>query len=235
MIVLCCRARMNAHVPVGWFVGRRCRRCGPRLFAKMMQEAHDVSVETMQSGMMQGLSNAHRKMERVLTLIRLQLDMLRTTSSMPGFTLLKNAIGYMRNYPGIAHHPMEEIIFARLAEHAPEARKLCVSLQDQHNDFGRTESALLGHIRSAKSGNPAARQHLLQAGVAYCATHAGHIRSEENEAFPLAIKCLPEVEWRKIGDLAVRLIAPLPSEGALDSYESLYDYLMAEGGKFDLH
>lgn len=174
-------------------------------------------------------------MERVLTLIRFRVDMLRTSSRVAGFALLKNAIAYMRNYPGLAHHPTEEIIFTRLVDFAPATRALCVRLLDQHKEFGRQETILLRHIRRSQDGNMQARRRLLQVGTAYCVDHADHIRSEEDEAFPQAIKWLPETEWREIGNHAMRLITPFSDEGALDSFESLYDYLMDEGGKFDLH
>jgi hypothetical protein len=45
-------------------------------------------------------------MERVLTLLRLQADSLHDGDDPTQLTLLGNSVVYMRNYPGVNHHPL---------------------------------------------------------------------------------------------------------------------------------
>jgi len=144
----------------------------------------------MQHEIARDLIDAHRNMERVLTLIQLQVDSLRPGADAEGFLLLGNAVGYMRNYPGVIHHPTEELIFRRLIKQAPETSLLCAKLHDQHELFSDQESLLLNRIRSAQGGDLNACRDIKRVGSAYCAEHANHIRLEELDMFPQAIKWL---------------------------------------------
>lgn len=183
----------------------------------------------------EALSDTHRRMEHVLTLVRLQVDALQPGNDIAGCRFLKNAFGYMHNYPGLVHHPTEEIMFTRLVARAPEAQTLCTQLTEQHKDFGRQETTLMRHLRNLQSGEVSAYRHTKELGAAYCTAHAGHIRSEEVDLIPQAVKWLPEEDWREIGAHSRQMIDPLLEWHALKKYNNLYDYLMEANGHFDVH
>jgi hemerythrin-like domain-containing protein len=174
-------------------------------------------------------------MERVLTLIQLQVDSLKPGADAEGFQLLGNAVGYMRNYPGVIHHPTEELIFGKLVVHAPETRLICVRLHDQHETFREQEDVLLRRIRSAQAGDLDACRDIRRIGTAYCAEHANHIRLEELDMFPQAIKWLNAYDWDQIGESARAVIDPALERNDLKQYDNLYDYLMNAGRHLDLH
>lgn len=71
-------------------------------------------------------------MERVLTLIRFQLDSFTGLADIQGLALLHTAFGYMRGFPGLAHHPAEEILLARLPGHRADSAAACEKLTQQH-------------------------------------------------------------------------------------------------------
>jgi hemerythrin-like domain-containing protein len=181
------------------------------------------------------LTDAHRNMERVLTLIQLQVDSLKSASDAEGFLLLSNAVGYMRNYPGVIHHPTEELIFGKLIKHAPETRSVCTRLHDQHEAFREQETVLLRRIRSAQSGDLGACRQVKEIGSSYCAEHASHIRSEEVDMLPWAVKWLNAGDWQEIGERSRAMIDPALEQNDLKQYDNLYDYLMNAGRNFDLH
>jgi hemerythrin-like domain-containing protein len=181
------------------------------------------------------LTEAHRNMERVLTLIQLQMDSLKDGSDPDGFLLLSNAIGYMRNYPGVIHHPVEELIFGKLIQHAPETRTVCARLHEQHQTFRQRESTLLRRIHSAQAGDMGACQQVKTAGKAYCTEHANHIRSEEVDLIPWAVRWLDEDDWTEIHARARASIDPALERNDLKQYDNLYDYLMSAGKSFNIH
>jgi hemerythrin-like domain-containing protein len=189
----------------------------------------------MQHEIARDLIDAHRNMERVLTLIQLQVDSLRSGTDADGFLLLGNAVGYMSNYPGVIHHPTEELIFGRLITVAPQTRSLCVRLHDQHEVFQQQESVLLRRIRSAQGGDLEACRDIKRVGSAYCAEHANHIRSEELDMFPQAIKWLNTYDWDQIGESARAVIDPALEANDLKQYDNLYDYLMNASRTFGRH
>lgn len=178
------------------------------------------------------LTSSHRLMENVVTLIKVQIVMLKPGGDRdePGFEFLKNAIGYMHNYPGLTHHPAEEILFDRLSRSAPHTRSLCRRLTNQHGEFAQRESNLSLQIDLALSGDLEAYRRIEEMGLAYCMEHAGHIDSEEQEAFPQAAGCLRPEDWREIGELALHSADPLTNREIKTRYDNLYDRLMAAGG-----
>ena len=189
----------------------------------------------MQHEIARDLIDAHRNMERVLTLIQLQVDSLKPGADAEGFLLLGNAIGYMRNYPGVIHHPTEELIFGRLISRAPETRNLCVRLHDQHEVFRDQEALLLRRIRNAQGGDLAACGDIKRVGTAYCAEHANHIRLEELDMFPQAIKWLDAYDWVQVGHAARAVIDPALGREDLKQYDNLFDFLMNSGRNFENH
>ena len=174
-------------------------------------------------------------MERVLTLIQLQVDSLRPGADAEGFQLLGNAVGYMRRYPGVIHHPTEELIFGRLVSRAPETRSLCAKLHDQHEVFQEQEALLLRRIRNAQAGDLDACRDVKRVGSAYCAEHANHIRSEELDMFPQAIKWLDAYDWEQVGESARAIIDPALGREDLKQYDNLFDFLMNSGRNFGSH
>lgn len=88
-------------------------------------------------------------MERVLTLIRLKLDTLHQVTDEAGFQLLGNAITYMQNYPGVNHHPTEDLMIAKLVGHSSESRSFCTQISEQHQRFSRWENTMLHNLRGA--------------------------------------------------------------------------------------
>lgn len=180
----------------------------------------------------QRLNDAHRNMERVLTLMRFQVDSLREGGNDQGLTLMGNAIGYLRNYPGVNHHPTEELIFSKLTQYAPEARMACNRLSRQHHGFERQEVTMLWHLRAVKRGDADARQQVRDMSMAYCADHSRHIHSEEVEVFPQAARCLSAADWKDVEEHANQINDPVFEQNELRRFDNLFEYLMKAGRRF---
>ena len=172
------------------------------------------------------LHKGHGNIRRVLTLVRTQIDMLQRSGDLSRFTLLNNALDYMHNYPGLSHHPAEEILFAKLKAASSDARKSCEKLQAQHRWFGIQEIEMLKLARRAQAGDTVAQTEFRKQINAYCEAHADHIDREESEIFPLAQEYLPETDWWEALVIVQAASDPLFSADVHDRYESLYDYLM---------
>lgn len=183
----------------------------------------------------QALESAHRMMEHVLTLIRVQVDILHPETGPEQYAFLRRAIGYMHNYPGLIHHPAEELIFDRLTQYAPQARPLCDRLVDEHKMFVRQETAIFGHIANAEQGDGASCKRIMELGADYCMKHVGHISDEESKVLPQAVNWLSPGDWRKIHEQCRFEHDPLGKPAVLAAYESIYDYLMAESVSFNRH
>ena len=183
----------------------------------------------------QSLYNEHRNIERVLLLIRFQAETLQGTHDLQAFELLTNAIGYLHNYPGVTHHPCEEIILTRLPVLHPQSNRLCEEVKQQHKRFANQEIAMLRLIREAQSGEARACMELKKIATEYCAEQAKHITCEEAELFPLADQHLRDQDWQEVYRRSKSVIDPIFGQGALQHYQSLYDYLMSSKAALNIH
>ncbi len=188
---------------------------------------HSKTVET--------LTNAHRMMEHVLTLIRLQADMLHPKTRPEEYSFLQKAIGYMHNYPGLIHHPAEELIFVRLQHYASDSKQICLKLTEQHNEFNVLETALLDYIRQSRRGDKAARELLQKVTNTYCAEQFDHINLEETEVLPRAVAAFTADDWLDIGCKSNLGLDPLGDPDVLMHYGSLYDYIMSTDLNLKFH
>ena len=174
-------------------------------------------------------------MEHVLNLIRIQADMLHPKTEMNELAFLQKAIGYMHNYPGLIHHPAEELIFERLQNHAPDAEQLCIKLTDQHKQFSILEITLLEYISQAQEGDLGAFELIKKLSSTYCVEHVDHIAVEENDLLPQAVSSLTTDDWLDIGYKSNLDMDPLANPDILQHHESLYDYIMSSNPSLKAH
>ena len=168
----------------------------------------------------QDLHNAHRRLECVLTLLRLQVDAIRSKNEPAVYRFLSNAVSYMHNFPRLSHHACEE---------------LCVKLTKQHNSFNEQEVELLLNLRRAQAGESKAPGEIKRIGTTYCELHADHIKREEVDALPLAKSLLGDDEWETIIGKSRLVRDPFDMADKLKSYEALYNYLTASSDEQSLN
>lgn len=189
----------------------------------------------MHKHIVESLSIAHRMMEHVLTLIRLQVDMLHPLTKNEEFVFLRKAVGYMHNYPGLIHHPAEEMISERLNHYIPDTAPLCLKLAEEHKQFNVLETTLLEYLNQGENGDKGACQLIKELGNTYCAEQFNHIDSEEHDMFPQAIKWLSEDDWLEIGCKSNLDMDPLSNPVILKHYDNLYDYIMSTSLNLEIH
>jgi hemerythrin-like domain-containing protein len=163
-------------------------------------------------------------MERVLTLLRLQADSLRDGDDPVQLTLIGNSVVYMRNYPGVNHHPTEDFIIDKLKGHA---RLLCDALSAHHRGFGQQETELLRCIRNVQGGDKEACQEVRDRGATYCAENLSHIHDEEQELFPLAMRQLSAKDWQQVEAHSRAMTDADIERNELKRYDNLYERLMS--------
>ena len=180
----------------------------------------------MSPNVLELLRHGHRTMGNVLSLIRMQTEMLQGPDDLQGIMLLNNAIEYMQWYPSVAHHPAEEVLYSKMIKTNPNAQALCIDLEDQHQWFRDCHTALLRLIRETQAGDMSACESLVQQLQAYCTRHFDHVSLEEARAYPLANDLLTNSDW-EAALVSYEIHAdPLFDADLLQRYDSIYDYLM---------
>lgn len=181
----------------------------------------------MHSKIVAPLKNAHRMMEHVLTLIRLQVDMLHAKTRQEEFIFLQKALDYMQNFPSLIHHATEELILDRLRSRVPHYSELCKKLTNQHRQFHIMETRLLEFINQAERGDSSVLEPLKKLTHDYCMAQSDHILMEEQEMLPKAVASLTQDDWLDIGCQSNLQIDPLADPDIVKHYDNLYDYIMS--------
>ncbi|MFI4921161.1 MAG: hemerythrin domain-containing protein, partial [Gammaproteobacteria bacterium] len=132
------------------------------------------------------LLEQHRNIERVLVLIRLQVDTLHVTNRVRDLRFIDRAVTYMTGFPARVHDRSEDFLFTRLTERSPPCASLCDRLARQQSAFSTLSSSLLGHLRQAQAGDDRAYRLVKQNGIDYCLQYADHIHCEEADMLPSA-------------------------------------------------
>lgn len=173
------------------------------------------------------LLEQHRNIERVLILIRLQVDSLRSIRGEQDLRLIERAVSYMAAFPSQVHGPREALLSATLVRNAPNNAPLCERLVHQKCMFTSLQSALLGNIRHAMAGSDRAYKLIKQDGISYCLLYADHIHSEEEDFLPSARRRLKEEDWEYIA-LEANAAFSADDYPELRSHDSLYEFLMSD-------
>jgi hemerythrin-like domain-containing protein len=145
------------------------------------------------------LKSEHRSISAVLHALKELSRMAQDAAVRPRFQVFRSILRYIDEYPERLHHPKEdEHLFARLAQRAPETRRLVDELRAEHKEGARLIRELERALLFFEEGWPAGARELLQAVDAYAHFHWDHMRKEEQQLLPLAERHLTPQDWKAI-------------------------------------
>jgi branched-chain amino acid transport system ATP-binding protein len=145
------------------------------------------------------LKSEHRSIAALLSGLRHLANMAQDARIKPEWPVFHAMVRYIDEYPERLHHPKEdEHLFARLANRAPEARKLVERLKAEHVEGAKLIRELERRLGFFEASWPEGGDEFLRAVNAYADFHWKHMRAEEIELLPLAEKHLTPDDWRAI-------------------------------------
>lgn len=176
----------------------------------------------------QRLIQDHANIGRVLALMSIQLRFLDADET-SGLALLSAAANYLIHYPGLLHHPLEELMFDAVAAGSPSAAGLHTRLKQEHAQLTTSATDLVARIGLQQLSREPQVSGLQRTGAEYILAYDDHIRFEEQEIFPMALDVLKAEQWQGIRDTLVLDGDPLFGRESRTLYDNLYDVLMHQG------
>lgn len=149
------------------------------------------------------LERIHADHERFERLLRVTEDELRVLggASRPDYEVLCDVLDYMTRYPDRCHHPVEDRLFAALADVEPALAPQVRHLAELHRRIADSGRALRQRLEVALSdAQLVARAAILEAGEEYVELFREHLRCEESVLLPATA--------RKLAAIAARAPAP---------------------------
>lgn len=176
------------------------------------------------SGIIDQLRQDHVNFSRLLDLLYSQLDLIHEGQT-ADFELMQDMMGYMTHYPDRFHHPLEDLVFAKLREHSAVADSALQILEKEHKGLADKGEQFLNSLKSVVDGALTRRDTLEAQGRDYVAFLRFHMDREEGEVFPLAEKLLSQADWTHIGSEMALQEDPLFGSVVAEDYRALYRYI----------
>lgn len=160
------------------------------------------------------LTDEHRALAAVLCSLRLMLERGPGDSPEQFFDVLRAMLFYIDEFPEQQHHPKEsDLLFPKVVRAAPELMPVIAHLERQHMEgHGRVRELqhqllaweLLGEPRRA-----AFEQHAHE----YIAFYLEHMRLEEEQVLPVALRVLQPSDWDELARAFSQNVDPLAGLG----------------------
>jgi len=176
--------------------------------------------------MINKLLTEHDHIRRTLNLLEIQfLDMCRNIK--PDFSMMHSIVVYIQEYPELAHHPLEDMVYAILLERGEKAELLQKLLSD-HTELERVTRDLRECVESHLRGD-FSEEKLKQRLSKFLIQQRQHLYTEEMEVYPLAQSTLTKEDWEKVRSVAPHGDDPVFGTRTREDYELLYRQIESHG------
>jgi len=138
------------------------------------------------------------------------------------FDVLRAMLFYIDEFPERRHHPKEsDLLFPKLARAAPHLMPVIRRLEDDHL-HGESRVRELQHLLLAwELLGDSRRESCQQAARQYVDFYLAHMRTEETDILPAAVKLLSDADWAQLDDAFQHQGDPM----ATGMHDPVYDRL----------
>lgn len=172
------------------------------------------------------LHQEHATLSAVLRSLGLMLERGPGDDPEAFFDVLRAMLFYIDEFPERQHHPKESaLLFAPLRDRVPGLRSTLDRLDAEHTR-GEQQVRELQHLLLAWQLLGQSRRAAFEdAARHYQAFYLAHLRLEDTEVFPAALKHLTEADWARLDAAFAEHRDPLSAVGPR---EPLYDRLFTQ-------
>jgi hemerythrin-like domain-containing protein len=173
------------------------------------------------------LCSDHQHMGTLLDVLERELDIVERAGN-ADFAIMRDTMQYLTRYSDKVHHPMEDLVYARLADRSPKARMDLAPVPEQHERIAREGSSLLDAVSMVADGGMTLRARILRAGRRYVADLRKHIEMEEAHLFPLALSTLDRADLAEVERILDEQKDPVFGDVVQADFEDLYAHIRDE-------
>jgi hemerythrin-like domain-containing protein len=171
------------------------------------------------------LRHEHASAVQLLRALEWQLSEFKL-SKQPDYDVLLAAVDYFTTFPGLSHHPSEDLIFDKLRERAPDIADSVGDLRGAHDALADRVRALAHGLGSILAEAELPREAILRWFAEFIDHQRQHIEMEESTFFPAAEKRLTEGDWRAIQAEIARSVDPVLEANADEKFAELREAIV---------
>ena len=171
------------------------------------------------------LRRDHVNMSKLLNILEHQLAVFDEAGS-PDYDVFEGIVDYCSNYPGLHHHPLEDAVYRKLRERAPEAAEEVGDQASEHEILASLVEKFAEALRSILMEAEIPRETFDRVARELITFYRHHIRQEEAIFFPAAEHVLGPEDWADIESTVDRGEDPLFGAQAEEQFEALRRHIL---------
>ena len=176
---------------------------------------------------MEQLKADHGNLSHLLATLEEQMDVVHAEEN-ADFELMHDIMVYMTHYPDHTHHPLEDLVFQKLARRDKSAHGVVARLEREHAGLTDKGQQFMEMLRLVVDGAMVERDKLEETGRDYIAFLSSHMEVDDSDAFPTAEQALTAGDWDDIASSFQARTDPVFGPIVADEFRSLYDYIQRE-------
>ena len=170
------------------------------------------------------LHKDHMNFAKLIAFLDKQLTLLEDCKH-PDIVTTLDAIKYMKNYPDVVHHPLENVVFEYYLKNYQEVREEVLQLLEEHQEIPVLTDKLLATLEAVLADEPQDRQVLCNNLKAYLSIQKEHMDSEEASIFPMLDSKLDDKDWENIKSELADVEDPLFGKQVGQTYRALQQHI----------
>ncbi len=169
------------------------------------------------------IRDEHGALSAMLRSLSMLLAEHRRHHSMPDFSVLRAMLFYIDEFPEQLHHTKEtELLFPKLRARCPEIASVLDRLDHDHERGEKAIRDLEHDLLAFEVLGEARRAAFEQAVERYIDFYLAHMRVEEEEVLPLALKHFTAEDWKELDTAFLANRDPLTGHEPTDLYRPLF-------------
>ena len=170
------------------------------------------------------LRDDHKKLAQLMDLIAREVRKF-DAGEQPDYDLVRLILDYLRNYPDLYHHPLEDLVLRKLRRRDGAAAEAVGELDKEHEKLGHLTQRFAAALDNVLHDETLPRDWFVDLASDYLTFQRRHMQMEEVIFFPAALRALSDDDWTEIATATARPDDPLFRD---DAGAGKYDRLHRE-------
>lgn len=143
-------------------------------------------------------------------------------------SLVLDSLDYIQSYPEKWHHPVEDIVFARLREKGACDPKLLQDIADEHAKLERGTRELQQLFEAVANDYVISGDRLAESLRQFIDAQSAHLARENDRVYPLLEEHLTSDDWDDIANQVELITDPLFGQAVQEDYQYLFRHLLSD-------
>ena len=172
------------------------------------------------------LHNDHINFIKLLEFLENQQYLLKNCQQTDLQSIL-DAVRYMKEYPDLVHHPLENVVFKYFLDNHDEVHSELKTLLHEHDELPMLTDRLMEMLQSALAEVPQKREELYRYLNEYISVQKEHMNREESLVYPTINSVLNNDDWENIKSELEFAKDPLFGDKVKKSYQALLQNIIS--------